>query len=389
MPRAAGRVTRSGRGRGVLEQQARPADQLRGRPFMQRTFVNVVLGVLLAIMIGWILVIGRPVILPIAAGLIVAYIVLGLAEFVGSVPRVGASIPTPLRFALSLLIILGVLSTLVLALISNIGTIIASAPRYEAQLLSMIQMGAERIGIETEPSWQTLRDDALARIDLQRTIGATLASVTAIVGTFVIVMIYAGFLVAERRAFAQKIDRISDDPQQVRRIREIIADVNSRIGTYLLMKTLVNVVLGLVSYAIMRLAGIEFAGFWALMIGLFNYVPYVGSFLGVFFPVLLSAMQFGAIGPVVTITIALTATQMAIGNFVEPYLMGNSLNLSPFVIIVSLVVWSSIWGVAGAILSVPIMAILVIILSEFDGTRPLAVLMSLDGRVAPSHLRED
>jgi predicted PurR-regulated permease PerM len=353
---------------------------------MQRTFVNVVLGVLLAIMIGWILVIGRPVILPIVAGLIVAYIVLGLAEFVGSVPRIGASIPTPLRFAVSLLIILGVLSALVLVLISNIGTIIASVPRYEAQLLSMIQMATEWLGIEAEPSWQTLRDDALARIDLQRTIGATIASVTAIVGTFVLVMIYAGFLVAERRAFARKIDRISDDAQQIRRIREIIADVNSRIGTYLLMKTLVNVVLGLVSYAIMRVAGIEFAGFWALMIGLFNYIPYVGSFLGVTFPVLLSAMQFGAIGPVVTITLALSATQMAVGNFLEPYLMGNSLNLSPFVIIVSLVVWSSIWGVAGAILSVPIMAILVIILSEFDGTRPLAVLMSLDGRVAPSHL---
>ncbi len=329
---------------------------------MQRTFVNVVLGVLLAIMIGWILVIGRPVILPIVAGLIVAYIVLGLAEFVGSVPRIGASIPTPLRFAVSLLIILGVLSALVLVLISNIGTIIASVPRYEAQLLSMIQMATEWLGIEAEPSWQTLRDDALARIDLQRTIGATIASVTAIVGTFVLVMIYAGFLVAERRAFARKIDRISDDAQQIRRIREIIADVNSRIGTYLLMKTLVNVVLGLVSYAIMRVAGIEFAGFWALMIGLFNYIPYVGSFLGVTFPVLLSAMQFGAIGPVVTITLALSATQMAVGNFLEPYLMGNSLN------------------------SVPIMAILVIILSEFDGTRPLAVLMSLDGRVAPSHL---
>ncbi len=264
---------------------------------MQRTFVNVVLGVLLAIMIGWILVIGRPVILPIVAGLIVAYIVLGLAEFVGSVPR---------------------LSALVLVLISNIGTIIASVPRYEAQLLSMIQMATEWLGIEAEPSWQTLRDDALARIDLQRTIGATIASVTAIVGTFVLVMIYAGFLVAERRAFARKIDRISDDAQQIRRIREIIADVNSRIGTYLLMKTLVNVVLGLVSYAIMRVAGIEFAGFWALMIGLFNYIPYVGSFLGVTFPVLLSAMQFGAIGPVVTITLALSATQMAVGNGGDP-----------------------------------------------------------------------
>lgn len=359
--------------------------QAEAVPTMQRTFTNVVLGVLFAIMLGWILVVGRPVILPIVAALIVAYIVLGLAELVGSVPGIGGRIPTPARFALSILIILAVLVGLVLMLISNIGAIIASVPQYEASLLAMIQEIAVRFGIETEPTWRTLRDDFLGQFDLQRTITSTITSVTAIVGTFVLVVIYAGFLLAERRAFASKIDRLSDDANHVRRIHEIIADVNSRIGTYLLMKTLVNVVLGLVSYAIMRVAGIEFAGFWALMIGLFNYVPYVGSFLGVTFPVLLSAMQFGALGPVVTITIALAATQMTVGNFVEPYLMGNSLNLSPFVIIVSLVVWSTIWGVAGAILSVPIMAILVIILSEFAGTRPIAVLMSLDGRVVPNH----
>ena len=61
--------------------------------------------------------------------------------------------------------------------------------------------------------------------------------------------------------------------------------------------------------------------------------------------------------------------------------MGNSLNLSPLAIILSLVFWSAIWGVAGAILAVPVTAILVIVLSEFHGTRPVAVLLSRDGDV--------
>jgi predicted PurR-regulated permease PerM len=61
--------------------------------------------------------------------------------------------------------------------------------------------------------------------------------------------------------------------------------------------------------------------------------------------------------------------------------MGNSLNLSPFVILVGLVAWMSMWGIAGAILSVPIMAILVIVFSEFESTRPIAVLLSKDGRI--------
>ena len=357
---------------------------------MRSGFINLVLGVALALMIGWILVIGRPVILPIVASLIVAYIVLGLTELIEEVPVVGAALPGPVRYLLSMLAIGGALFLLVSLIVGNIGQIVATAPQYQDRLLGLIQKAAVEIGVETEPTWRTLRDEVLGRIDFQRALGTAFMSVSAIVGTFTIVVIYSGFLLLEKGAFASKIARLSDDPAQVARIREIISDINSRIGTYLIMKTLINLLLGGISYVIMRIAGIQFAEFWAILIGLLNYIPYVGSFLGVFFPVALAALQFGEIKPVLAVTAALTGAQVAVGSFVEPYLMGSSLNLSPFVILVSLVTWSSIWGVAGAILSVPIMAILVIVLSEFRGTRPIAVLLSRDGRVAPAHaLREE
>lgn len=98
-------------------------------------------------------------------------------------------------------------------------------------------------------------------------------------------------------------------------------------------------------------------------------------------PALMAALQFGGVWPGVMTGLALSVPQVAIGNFIDPWLMGRSVNLSPFVILASLVVWSTIWGVSGAILSVPITAILVIVLSEFQGTRPIAVLLSLDGEV--------
>jgi AI-2 transport protein TqsA len=77
----------------------------------------------------------------------------------------------------------------------------------------------------------------------------------------------------------------------------------------------------------------------------------------------------------------LTVIQFLIGNFLDPYVMGSSLNLSPFVILVSLAAWSSLWGMAGAFLAVPITAIMAIVFSQFDGTRPIAVLLSRSGRV--------
>jgi len=79
--------------------------------------------------------------------------------------------------------------------------------------------------------------------------------------------------------------------------------------------------------------------------------------------------------------LSLSALQFAIGNFLDPYVMGSSLNLSAFAILVSLAVWSELWGVPGAFLAVPITAILTIVLSEFPGTRPIAVLLSRSGRL--------
>ena len=99
----------------------------------------------------------------------------------------------------------------------------------------------------------------------------------------------------------------------------------------------------------MRLFGLEFAALWAVLIAFLNFVPYIGSVLGVVFPVLMTIVQFGDLGTILTMLLALTALQFAIGNFLDPYVMGNSLNLSPFAILISLAVWSELWGVPGRI----------------------------------------
>jgi predicted PurR-regulated permease PerM len=92
-------------------------------------------------------------------------------------------------------------------------------------------------------------------------------------------------------------------------------------------------------------------------------------------------VQFDEFGVILSLAVALAAAQFVIGNFLDPYLLGRSLNLSGFVILLSLAVWFELWGIPGAFLAVPITAVIAIVLSEFPGTRPLAVLMSKDGRL--------
>jgi predicted PurR-regulated permease PerM len=199
--------------------------------------------------------------------------------------------------------------------------------------------------------------------------------------TVVVVLLYASFLLIEQRSFDAKIAAISSDPRTVARIRQVTSDINSRIGSYLALKTFVNILLGATSWIAMAFVGLEFAGFWAALIALLNYIPYIGSFLGVLFPVTMAIVQFANPGDVMAVLLPLIALQFVIGNFLDPYIMGNSLNLSPFAILVSLAAWSALWGIPGAFLAVPVTAIVAIVLSQFPGTRPLAVLLSRDGRL--------
>ncbi|WP_374321277.1 AI-2E family transporter, partial [Pseudoxanthomonas kaohsiungensis] len=107
----------------------------------------------------------------------------------------------------------------------------------------------------------------------------------------------------------------------------------------------------------------------------------IGSVLGVVLPVLFAVLQFGDLKTTLLLAGALSVAQFLNGNLLDPYLMGNSLNLSPFVILVSLTVWTALWGVPGAFLAVPVTASIVMVLAEFDGSRPLAVLLSRKGEV--------
>jgi predicted PurR-regulated permease PerM len=341
----------------------------------------LVYGTLLLLVVGWVLHVGKAIFVPAVLGAVVVYVIVGLAQALGRLPSLGPVLPLQLRYLFSFAAI-GVVGFLIAYLVmANKERALALAPQYQQSLLAAIQRVAVTFGFETEPTWATLRQDLLAQIDLQRLVGSLLASVGSIVLTFVVVLLYATFLLLERRTFEAKLANLSDDPARVARIRTVIGAINRRIGSYLALKTLISLLLGLVSYGVMRLFGLEFAGLWAVLTVFLNFVPYIGSVLGVVLPVLMTIVQFDDPGTVLTMLLALTTVQFVIGNFLDPYVMGNSLNLSPFAILVSLAVWSELWGVPGAFLAVPITAILTIVFSEFPGTRPIAVLLSRNGRL--------
>lgn len=342
-----------------------------------RRLMAVTLGLALALMIGWLLSIGRGLLMPIVIAVLAVYIITSASAAMAGF-RPTQWMPSFLRKLILLLVFTLMLAAFNGVVIVTIRDLVAQAPEYQANLERMIAQGMRALGIEGNPDWQTIQAMTIGRIDMQQFLGGLAGSVGALAGIVVLVIVYAVFLFAEAAGFPRKLSVALPDRLQAERTMAVIRSINDRIGEYLAIKTLINVIIGTISYAILWAFGVDHALFWALLIGILNYIPYFGSLIAVAFPVLMATVQFGSVQMTVALAVLLTGAQMWVGNWLEPRMIGRKVNMSPFVVVVALSFWTTFWGIPGAVLAVPLTSMLAIILAAFEQTRPMAVLLAQD-----------
>mgnify|MGYP001793139769 CR=1 FL=1 len=342
--------------------------------------LNIVLSLLLAILIGWLLYIGRSVLLPIFVALISVYLMTSATDALRRIPLVERLPLIALQFFVLAAFTAAVLGIGVVfsATIREISDVSAT---YEANLDRLLEGIAARFNLTSHDLWTEIRAATIGQVDLQSVVVSLLGGFTSFGGTIFLIVVYAAFLFGEREMFARKTASAFAEDHKADAILSVVRRINEQVRSYISIKTLINIILGIMSYAVLWALGSDFALFWALLIGLLNYIPYVGSYIGVAFPVVFSLAQFGEIGKTALLAGVLIAVQMFVGNYLEPRMIGRQLNLSPFVVLVSLSLWTALWGVQGAILAVPLTSIIAIVLSEFTATRPVAILLA--ERTAP------
>jgi AI-2 transport protein TqsA len=341
---------------------------------------SLVYGAVLALVIGWVLHIGKNVLLPIVFSVLVVYVIVGTTRLVARIPGLGSRLPTSVQYSLALLVIATALWFTFWLVVANLAKVLELAPSYQESILATIQDLAARFGVES-PTWATLRGSVMAQVNPQTLVASALALVTSTASVLVLGVLYVAFLLIEMSTADRKIARLSDDPKVVAQVQKVVSHINDRVGTYLALKTFVCVVTGLVSWIVMAGVGLELAAFFGVLVALMNYVPYIGSVLSVIIPGLFGLLQFGPTPDLVLLLVLLAGVQFLLGNVVDPYLMASSLNLSPLAIVASLAGWSALWGIPGAFLAVPLTACVAMVLAEFKGTRPIAVLLSKTGQL--------
>ena len=193
------------------------------------------------------------------------------------------------------------------------------------------------------------------------------------------VIFYTGFLLYEQQYFDQKITGMIKNKATEDDVRHILNNIDIKVQRYIWVKTFVSALAGSLTFVLLRIFHVDFAAFWGVIAFILNFVPYVGSLLSIVLPSLIALVQFSDPSSFLAVFICLCALHGLVGHALDPFLMGKNLNLSPIFIISSLAMWEMIWGVPGMFLSIPILAMIVITLSQFPHTRPLAVLLSKTG----------
>jgi len=215
--------------------------------------------------------------------------------------------------------------------------------------------------------------------DPTRVLGRVLITARGAVSFAVLVMIYLGFLVASRRAFSAKLDRLFDTERHREQARRVLSSVRSAVEHYVRLVTFKALLIALVAYGVMVALGVNFALFVAFLVFLSAFVPIVGAFAGAFVPALVALAQFGDLTKPAIIVGGLGGAVFLIDNILMPKLQGDELNIDPLLVLISIGFWGVILGPPGVLLSTPLSVMVMAITAEFEGVRWLAILISKDG----------
>lgn len=269
-------------------------------------------------------------------------------------------------------------------LFASVESMIAELPKYEAKAsilvedleLTIISWGQRFNSQFAEFQWS----DAIQWSSVTAALGSGVGSFISFVSTTFLVLLFMIFILAGAGQLAAKV-RIAFPERYAERVSQLISTVDSQVRQYLVTKTLISLATGFITWLVLYLLGVDFPLVWGFTAYVLNYIPNIGSTIAVIFPFLISLLEFDSLVIPIVVLLGLGSVQMTMGNVVEPRVMGFSLNLSPLLIIVSLIFWGWLWGIWGMILAVPLTATAKIIFENIKPLKPISVLMSGDNGV--------
>jgi len=319
---------------------------------------------------------GKNLIMPFILALFIWLLIKEIKKGMNKIGFVRRKFPSWLLSVIASVFMFLVLGFVTELLVYNIKALSHSSATYTANLDKMANMLNDTFNINL----RSLLGDYATDLDFASILTTVINSLTDILGNAFLIALYVLFLLIEESVFSVKLKAIFPESDRFDRVDGIIREIENAVTDYIGLKTLVSLVTGVLSYIVLLILGIDSPVFWAFLIFLLNFIPTIGSLIATLFPAIYALLQFGELTPFILVLSLVGLVQVIVGNILEPKIMGNALNISSLVAILSLSFWGWLWGITGMILSIPITVMIVIVFARFPETRPIAILLSGKGK---------
>ncbi len=342
----------------------------------------VLLSIIALILLGAVMKLASSVMLPLVIAGILAITLSPLINFFHN----KVHIPRNLAVLIVIAVVFGVVFLIVLFIQSSIGAFIDEYPKYFARFStlnkSLVTFIKDKAGVSYDFFGQIEWSGTLLKY-----LGSFSSSLVSFASSGLVIMIFLIFMLLEN-PFAPKKLILAFKSDNGTKISNILNRITSQVVKYLNLKFFISIGTGILVWFSLFMIGLDFAPMWGVFAFLLNFIPSVGSMILMTITILMGFIQFyPEPGRIIAVIISMVGIQVTIGNFIDPRLQASRLDISPIVILFSLVLWGWIWGIVGMFLAVPLTVIVQIICQNIPFLYPISILIGSGRKI--EHLEDE
>ena len=339
--------------------------------------------------------IAKPVFVPLALAILFAFV---LSPVVAWGQRLGLGrTASTMATVLVAFVVLGVLGFVIT---SQIAALASELPQHQSEIekklerlrggdgpFSRLATMVEELSDEPAATEEGAAAPVRVQIEPRPDLAETLEPVVTLlepVATAALVIVLAVFVLVGRDDLRSRLLASLGQSRLIGTVRAI-EDSTDRVGRYLLMQLLVNAALGSVFGIGLFLLGVPYAALWAVLMALFRFIPFVGTWIAVLLPLSLSFATVPGWQQPLMILGYFAVLDIVTANIVEPLLFGHHTGVSPLALLLAAAFWAWVWGPMGLLLSTPLTVCLAVVGQHFAPVRALGLLLG-DKRGLPPHV---
>lgn len=335
-------------------------------------------GGLLSIALLWLLHVGASVFLPLAIAFFLAVSVLPVKRAVAS------RLPDALTW-LGTFAAAGIVIAFLLLFFAGIAVAARQVAGSAGEIVPQLRQRLAEL-----PFAGTMSDSLPQLMDRVQGYAMSLtAGLGSTLGALVIIFFLMLLMLIEAGDWRKKIDAVSST-EEGRDWQAIAASVGRKFRRYFLTRLALGSITGTLYAAWLAIFGTPLLLVWGILALLLNFIPTIGSLIAGILPVIFVFAQQDVTTALI-VGAGILVIEQIMGNYIDPKITGRQLSVSPLVVLASLLLWTWVWGIPGALISTPMTMLVIIVFAHSTALRPIALLLSeetdmerLDRSIAPS-----